>query len=79
MTQLSTTLRLYLIEAEGDLICVGMDGYAGPYFASDYFSVPVECDPVGMTPRAVGHAEAVAARARSAGFVAARKARASAN
>jgi hypothetical protein len=72
----SVSRRLYFSEVDGRLVCVGADGYAGPYLASDFLRVPAGCDPVGMTPGEVQDAEDAAVRERGRSFVAARMARA---
>lgn len=72
MTPTSVSRRLYFDHVDGRTVCVGIDGYAGAYFASDTRSMPEALDPVGMTEHEIEEEEAEAARARSRAFVARR-------
>jgi hypothetical protein len=65
----NVTQRLYFADVEDAMVCVGMDGYAGPYYASDHLRVPDDLDPVGLTLAVIEGA----ARARSAADFAARR------
>ena len=69
----SVARRLYFAQDAGRTVCVGIDGYAGPYFASETLRVPEDLDPVGMTTREIEDAEAAAIRERSLAFVASRR------
>jgi hypothetical protein len=68
------TPRLYFAELGGEMVCVGSDGYAGPYYASESLTLPHGFDPVGMSLPAVERAQAEASRARTADFLARRRA-----
>lgn len=73
--QRSDTRRLYFAQLDGHAVCVGVEDYAGAYYASDSIRVPAGFDPVGKTLGEIQDAEDSAARERGRAFIAARAAR----
>ena len=66
--------RLYFDHSDGTLLCVGVDGYAGAYYASDLMSLPTDFDPLGLPLARIAAAQREAAAARAEGFLARRRA-----
>ncbi len=67
----SSRHRLYF---DADHVCVGSDDHVGDYLGSEWFELPDDLDPVGLTLAAIREAEESLRVTRINAFVARRRA-----